>query len=363
MFAPKTSFEKAFYPDNNFSKTSVNWLEDEAKKRKIHIHHALCGHGGERWILGKPVDGFHPETKTVFQFHGCYWHGCLKCFPEERDKIVNKKGETLDDKLKQTTQRTEELKKAGYNVIETFYCDAKPQKTKAKLKETKTYPHAILYDFKAYGNNNQRKEPTKFLTIKNEHVPISVSVGDTLEKEPTHICEKNPGTLIKKFIVELERRAKNIRNEVKKTFIPSDINLLTKNTREKIYEWCEQVPVVGFNSGGYDLNLIKNCFVEHLSDTTNKVRVAKNGHKIMFLLTKGFRFLDIINYLGPGTSYEKWVKAYECSSEKSWFPYEWFDSVEKLDFPGLPDYPFWYSSLKEEYLLKISQWKACKKSF
>ena len=46
----------------------------------------------------------------------------------------------------------------------------------------------------------------------------------------------------------------------------------------------------------------------------------------MFLLTPGFRFLDIQNYLGPGTSYVKWVKAYGCTTEKSWFPYEWFDS-------------------------------------
>ena len=58
----------------------------------------------------------------------------------------------------------------------------------------------------------------------------------------------------------------------------------------------------------------------------------------MFILSRNSRFLDIINYLGPGTSYEKWVKAYECETVKSWFPYEWFDSNEKLDFKGLPDY-------------------------
>ena len=95
--------------------------------------------------------------------------------------------------------------------------------------------------------------------------------------------------------------------------------------------------VLGFNSGTYDLNLIKKYFVEKLADTTNKVRVAKNGNKIMFLLTSGFRFLDIINYLGPGTSYEKWVEAYDCKTTKSWFPYEWFDSPEKLDYPGFPE--------------------------
>ena len=103
-------------------------------------------------------------------------------------------------------------------------------------------------------------------------------------------------------------------------------------TVEKIKELCDQVPVVGFNSGKYNLNLVKPNFAEQLSNKTKKVPVAKKVNKTMFLLTDGFRFLDIINYLGPGTSYEKWVRAYKCTAEKSWFPYEWFDSPEKLDY-------------------------------
>ena len=76
------------------------------------------------------------------------------------------------------------------------------------------------------------------------------------------------------------------------------------------------------------------------------------------MITPGFRFLDIINYLGPGTSYKKWTKAYECTVVKSWFPYEWFDGPEKLDYPGLPDYQAWYS-----HVLKLSEWQACKRLF
>ena len=62
--------------------------------------------------------------------------------------------------------------------------------------QTQSFPHAILYDFEAYGDKNQRKEPTGMLTIENAHVPISVSVGDTLDLEPTHICDKNPAELV-----------------------------------------------------------------------------------------------------------------------------------------------------------------------
>ena len=40
------------------------------------------------------------------------------------------------------------------------------------------------------------------------HVPISVSIGDTLEREPTHICDPDAKELIRKFMEELKRRGK-----------------------------------------------------------------------------------------------------------------------------------------------------------
>ena len=55
--APQTAFEKAFYPKHSASPESLRWLEQEAARRKIHIHHAACGHGGERWVERAPVDG------------------------------------------------------------------------------------------------------------------------------------------------------------------------------------------------------------------------------------------------------------------------------------------------------------------
>ena len=327
--ALQTAFEKAFYPSHRASKESLRWLGQEAKRWKIRIHHAMSGHGGEYWIERTPVDGYNSETKAVFQYHGCYWHGCRKCFPYDRDRIIDRNDKMREDLFKATKRRTGYLQKAGYRVVEAWACEVGEIFDDLPRTQTKSYPHVILYDFEAYGDNNQRKEPTPTLTIENAHVPISVSIGDTLEREPTHICERDPAELVRKFMEELERRGKNIRAQVRAEFMPEDENLLPKAQRKKIEEWCNQVPVVGFNSGTYDLNLIKKHFAEHLADTTGKVRVAKNGNKIMFLLTCGFLFLDIINYLGPGTSYEKWVKAYECKTVKSWFPYEWFDRRQR----------------------------------
>ena len=371
--APQSSYQKAFYPRHKASKESIQWLEYVTKKWKIPITHAMSGHGGERWIEKRPVDGYNHRNKLVLQYHGCYWHGCPKCY-RDRNKIIDRGDRTREDLYQATMRRTAYLRKKGYRVIECWACEV-GDKYVEELPEakTKSYPHAILYDFEAYGDKNQRKEQTNRLTIENVHMPVSVSIGDTFETTLTqdgkkvpnvaHFCEKDPAELIRKFAEELERRGKNIRKRVREEFMPADVNLLPKDQRKKIEEWCDQVPVLGFNSGQYDLNLIKKHFAEKLADTTNKVRVAKNGNKIMFLLTSGFRFLDIMNYLAPGTTYERWVKAYDCKTTKTWFPYEWFDRAEKLDHPGLPDYAHWYSKLKNGFTLKISEWKECKQLF
>ena len=82
-----------------------------------------------------------------------------------------------------------------------------------------------------------------------------------------------------------------------------------KLREKKINEWCNQVPVLGFNSGSYDLNVIKTHFVEQIAETSKRIKVAKNGNKTMFIHPRDFRFLDIINYLGPGQGFCFFVAA------------------------------------------------------
>ena len=80
---------------------------------------------------------------------------------------------------------------------------------------------------------------------------------------------------------------------VREEFMPEDIHLFTGKQRRAAVECCDQVPVLGFNCGRYDLNLIKEHFAELLANTTTKVQVGQKANT-----TNGFR----INYLGPGTS-------------------------------------------------------------
>ena len=54
----------------------------------------------------------------------------------------------------------------------------------------------------------QKHEVTAALSYENAQVPIAVSIGGTLERESTHICDANQKELIRKFMEELERSGK-----------------------------------------------------------------------------------------------------------------------------------------------------------
>jgi len=115
------------YPNSTASRQALLWLERETKQRGIHIHHAMRGHGGERWLLREggtmkrsPVDGYNHETKTVFQYHGCSFHGCPKRFPCNREQRPVSNGKTPEQLYQDTLNRTAFLRERGYKVIEAW---------------------------------------------------------------------------------------------------------------------------------------------------------------------------------------------------------------------------------------------------
>ena len=120
---------------------------------------------------------------------------------------------------------------------------------------------------------------------------------------------------------------------------------LPKKVKNLWKTWVNQVPVFGFNSGRYDINMIKEYFVKNLAGISD-VNVAKKENSYMFLSTPKFKFLDIKSYLAPGLSYAAWCRAYGTELQKLVFPYEWLDSFEKLNHKGPVKYEDFYSSLK-----------------
>lgn len=114
---------------DNYSKQSILWLESF---NNPNIKHAL--NGGEVELCGARVDGFDHDNKTVYQYHGCLWHGCPKCYDGEFINPMNKT--SCDDLLQKTKDRTKRLERAGYTVIEEWECKwVKTKRYKEMAKE------------------------------------------------------------------------------------------------------------------------------------------------------------------------------------------------------------------------------------
>ena len=377
-----SSTEKVFYGGNTkFSYAACQWIEKQSELTGRHIHHALCGHGGEYYVhlyAGKeknshareiPVDGYEPESNTIFQYHGCKWHGCPCQKRKERNSLEEERiaeERSADQRYAKTIELEKKMKEQGFKIVSVWECEKPELKKKRFCKKFRPYPYFIVYDFEAICQKIYEKQ-TDELEITAKHIPVSVAINDNLTKKPSFIVEEDPKELNKKFVVELLKRAREIEEKVGSAnyvlgvrrkmneedkgdqyggYLINEARVkLSKETAKSYVNWVKQVPVFGFNSGRYDINMIKEYFVKNLTSLSD-VNVAKKENSYMFLSTPNFKFLDIKNFLAPGLSYDAWCRAYGCELQKLAFPYEWFDSFEKLNHIGPVKYEEFYSSLK-----------------
>lgn len=121
---------------------------------------------------------------------------------------------------------------------------------------------------------------------------------------------------------------------------------LSKKLKEEFESYCEQMICIGFNSAKYDINLIKSYLVKHFRLDENGAFVAKRNNVYSCISTNTFKFLDISLYLSPGINYSGFLRAFDVQESKGFFPYEFFDDIDKLSYDRLPPHEAFYSTLK-----------------
>nr|XP_042911198.1 uncharacterized protein LOC107437164 [Parasteatoda tepidariorum] len=115
--------------NTNYSSDAIRWLDFVAADQGITIEHALNG-SGEIKIGGVSVDGFCRQTNTIYQFHGCFYHGCADCY--EGDTIHPLKKLPMATLLAKTKGTTDKFRASGYEVIELW-----EHRFKSMMKENK----------------------------------------------------------------------------------------------------------------------------------------------------------------------------------------------------------------------------------
>ena len=118
-----------------FSKESIAWLDRFSERDGVTIQHAL--EGGEKKLLLKgtwyKVDGFDGASNTVYEFQGCFWHGCRRCYTPD---TINKHNQIPMHELYTRTQaKNQAIRDAGYNLIEVWACELEKDRSFQTFKK------------------------------------------------------------------------------------------------------------------------------------------------------------------------------------------------------------------------------------
>jgi hypothetical protein len=119
---PEYNWNKKLFKFSNYSQMCIDWLKYIENKNNIYIQHSEK-EGEFRISKTKyKVDGYCKDTNTVYEFNGCFFHGCIKCY-KNQDEINPKLKKTYKQLYDFTQKRKQEIINLGYNFEEIWECE------------------------------------------------------------------------------------------------------------------------------------------------------------------------------------------------------------------------------------------------
>ena len=244
------------------------------------------------------------------------------------------------------------------------------------------FPYRATFDFECYFSDERLPVNSDKLQWSARHVPLSVSVASNVPGYEPALCFVTDGDA-DKLVGCMITRLNTISDAAFESLKPSYESVLDKlkmlkeewdsaeeecgleeaeseanadenrtnpfkKLLDQLFSWLRQLPVIGFNSGHYDLNVIKKFYIPYMVKNNDIQFVIKRQNTFMCFSTPKLKFLDVTQYLAPGVSYDKYLKAYGCELQKGHFPYEYMDDLQKLEDRVLPPQSAFFSRLKNE---------------
>ena len=198
-------------------------------------------------------------------------------------------------------------------------------------------------------------EKTVFTRI---HVPVSISLQSKLDPRPTTLMNNDPRELVREFMAILEEKSNHIRaiNQSKYKPYYDDLDGYgnrcngkyaqhAAKLRKKLDKWVNCVVIAGYNSGFYDLGVMRSL---GLFDNFKPTENIKKNSRYMLLSDGKMQFRDIIFYLPANTKLSAYIKSFTGKDQKGLFPYDWFDNVDKLSLTEPPPIEAFYNHKEKE---------------
>jgi hypothetical protein len=313
-------------------------------------------------------------------------HKCLMTFKTSLQKANHVKNNCEMVEIK-TFPKEPTIYEPKRNVMKMICDGYKPEAESGDelVQQRKISPyqeHFIVYDFEVIQPKLDIKvdadgniPDTRFTT---EHIPCSVSVCSSRTKEAVCFVNSDVKTLLKEMFMWVAEETTQIRRYYDSYYSEMFDTICETHKKEprkamdkihSIMDGYAQVPLVGFNSGKYDINIMKKYLFGVLAEinaefsaiglesilksdvgkyfvigemgphlgSMNKINsddelyvvpddrriqirregetckvdsVIKKANGYMCVSTKAFKMLDITNYLPAGTSYDQYLKTY-----------------------------------------------------
>ncbi|XP_052815380.1 uncharacterized protein LOC128242318 [Mya arenaria] len=114
-----------YRPEEKQSVMAYQWLSYIANEKVIFIQHGR--NIGEKSIGPYKVDGYYEDDgrRHVLEFHGCFWHGCPKCYSQSTVNPVSEM--SMGDLYTRTMEKKQFIEAEGYSYTALWECEFKQQ--------------------------------------------------------------------------------------------------------------------------------------------------------------------------------------------------------------------------------------------
>ena len=357
-------------------------------------------------LARRSIQKFEKNVKLLgYNNHICYVSDMNSSFKSFRcstcDTIFSKTG-ILERHLITCSERVKHIyPKNVYQLRETLF-EKLGSFNFQNREDQKLFENLAVFDFESICVKEETYKETETTKWIGKHVRLSVSISPNLIPEPIFLCNSDPRHLVSSSISTLEGLATQSKAQMKLRFIEVETAIKNKlssileqldqghsqrkrvldydndeyfndtaeemelstqflqmqenqliDLQEHVERFCNTLPVFGFNSAKYDINLIKFYLLPILvNERQIEPTVIIKANQFVFFKFGDMQLFDIMNFLGGATSLYSFLKAYKTEETKGFCPYEWLDNPEKLNKKELPPYDSFFGKLRDINLLE-----------